>query len=274
MLDDAVASVLAGVLVPDEIVVVDQSREPHAALIANGGAPVRYVYSPTRGLCRARNLAVREARGDLLAFIDDDATADPGWLAALVDAAGAEDERLVAGGQVVPASPERAGAFVASEYVDHRSAVYQGRIDRDPLGGGNMAAYRSAFATVGLFDERLGAGARYPAADDNDIGLRLLEAGYRIVYVPEATIYHRAWRRRWSYPALRWRYGRGKGGFYAKHRALGDGHIRRRLRRDVGHRLRRLPLLALRQPRRAVGDVAYVAGVVAGYGSWRMTEPE
>src|SRR5262249_53004863 len=104
------------------------------------------------------------------------------------------------------------------------------------------------------------------------LGLRLLERGYRIAYVPAAIVYHRAWRPARDYPVIRWRYGRGKGGFYGKHLMLSDGHIQRRLAHDIRHRLRRLPREALRDPRRAVGDIAYTAGLVTGLAQWMMLE--
>jgi len=268
---DTVESILAGELTPAEIVIVDQSRYPDPRL-ANRGAPLQYVWTQTRGLCRARNIGVERARGSVIAFSDDDVFVDRGWLHALVGAIGEQDDRTVAAGQVIPAAPERPGAFAASYYVDDQPVVYSGRIARDPLGGGNMAIHRSAIESVGGFDERLGAGGRYPAADDNDFGLRLLEAGFRIAYVPAAIVRHRAWRPRWNYPVVRWRYGRGKGGFYGKHLMLGDHHIQRRLRRDVGHRLRRLPRNVVRDPRLAVGDLAYTAGVVSALAQWLIVE--
>jgi GT2 family glycosyltransferase len=131
-----------------------------------------------------------------------------------------------------------------------------------------MAAYRSALATVGAFDERLGPGSRFPAAEDNDLGFRLLEAGFRIIYEPRAIVYHRAWRPRRDYLKVRWLYGRGKGGFYGKHRDRPDRHITRRARHDVGHRLRRLPARVLREPLGAAGDLLYIAGVCRGWWEW------
>jgi GT2 family glycosyltransferase len=267
---DTIESILAGEKKPTEIVVVDQSRQPDARLEQHRGVFV--VRTPGRGLTQARNLGVAAARGRVIAFSDDDVRVDPGWLGALVGAIGSEEERKVAAGQVIPAPPERPGAFTSSYYVDETPATYTGRIERDPLGGGNMAMYRSGFDVVGLFDDRLGAGGRYPAADDNDFGLRLLEAGFTIVYVPEAIVYHRAWRSRWRYPIIRWRYGRGKGGFYGKHLGLSDRHIQRRLGCDVGRRLARLPANALRHPRQAVGDVAYIAGLLTALMQWLVTE--
>jgi GT2 family glycosyltransferase len=270
-LHDTIESILAGDMKPAEIVVVDQSRRPDPQFEHESEA-VRYVWSQSRGLTRARNIGIATSHGHVIAFSDDDVRVETGWLEALVTAIGVEDERRVAAGQVIPAPPERPGAFTSSYYVDDVPATYMGRIGRDPLGGGNMAMYRSGFDLVGLFDERLGAGGRYPAADDNDFGLRLLEAGFSIVYVPEAIVYHRAWRSRWRYPVVRWRYGRGKGGFYGKHLGLSDRHIQRRLARDVGHRVRRLPRNLLREPRQAAGDLAYLAGVGTALMQWLIRE--
>jgi GT2 family glycosyltransferase len=272
LLLDTIESILAGETKPGEIVVVDQSREPDPGIDRYADDGVVQIRSPAPGLTHARNVGIAAARGTVIVFSDDDVRVDAKWLSALVAAIGAEDERRVAAGQVIPAPPERPGAFTSSHYVDDTPATYAGRIDRDPLGGGNMAMYRSGFDVVGLFDERLGAGGRYPAADDNDFGLRLLEAGFSIVYVPEAIVYHRAWRARWRYPVVRWRYGRGKGGFYGKHLGLSNRHIQRRLARDVGRRVRQLPANVFRHPRQAVGDLAYIAGLATALAQWLATE--
>jgi GT2 family glycosyltransferase len=272
LLHDTIESILAGETKPTEIIIVDQSGRADPELEHHAEEGLRYLWTRGRGLTRARNLGITSARGQIIAFSDDDVRVHTGWLSALVDAIGEEDERRVAAGQVIPGSPERRGAFTTSSYVDSVPATYTGRIERDPLGGGNMAMYRSGFDLVGLFDERLGPGTRYPAAEDNDFGLRLLEAGFCIVYAPEAIVYHRAWRSRWWYPLVRWRYGRGKGGFYGKHLGLSDRHIQRRLARDVGHRARRLPRNMLRQPRQAVGDLAYLAGLATALMQWLVKE--
>src|SRR5205823_6583384 len=86
---------------------------------------------------------------------------------------------------------------------------------------------------VGDFDDDLGPGARFPASEDSDLGFRLLEAGYHIHYIPEAVLYHRAWRSNSDYLPLRWSYGVGRGAFYAKHLRLDDRYIMRRMIRDV-----------------------------------------
>ena len=54
-------------------------------LAAEAPFPVRYVHEPAAGVANARNAALAAARGDLIAFLDDDEEAAPGWLAALID---------------------------------------------------------------------------------------------------------------------------------------------------------------------------------------------
>ena len=146
--------------------------------------------------------------------------------------------------------------------------TFEGRIETDVLAGGNMALCRAALDHVGLFDSRLGAGSRWASAEDNDFGLRLLEAGYRIRYVPDALVYHRAWRPAGDYYRVRWTYGLGKGGFYSKHASIADPHILRRASSDIGGRVLRLPNRLLRDRRRALGDVVYTAGILWGAAQW------
>ena len=135
-----------------------------------------------------------------------------------------------------------------------------------------MAAHRSAFETVGGFDERLGAGGDFPAADDNDFGFRLLEAGYRIVYAPQAVVYHRAWRGKEEYMPMRWKYGRGKGGFYTKYISLKDPHILKRMIWDIVQRILVFPHRLCREPRRACGDLVYILGILSGAIQWKLTQ--
>ncbi len=270
---DAIASVLADDPPPAEVVVVDQSDrpDPHVADLHAGSSVVRYVWTGTPGLCAARNLGSDEARNETIVYCDDDVLVRPGWLSALVAGLGGNGEPTVATGRVLAGTPEVPRAFVPATVLGEERAVYEGRLDRDVLAGGSMAIRRQALRAVGGWDTRLGPGTSFPAAEDNDLGFRLLEAGYRVVYVPEAVVSHRAWRPPTSYPGVRWRYGLGKGGFYAKHASLRDRHVLRRGIRDVGRRFARLPRVVWRRPVYALGELAYAAGVLYGFGRWQLT---
>ncbi|HEY1751131.1 MAG TPA: glycosyltransferase family 2 protein [Caulobacteraceae bacterium] len=74
-----------------ELLVVDNDAAPSAAetvrrLAAEAPFPVRYVHEPRAGVANARNAAMAATDGELVAFLDDDEEASPGWLAALLDA--------------------------------------------------------------------------------------------------------------------------------------------------------------------------------------------
>jgi GT2 family glycosyltransferase len=269
----AVESVLAGTALPQEIVVVDQSAVPDQGLAAidGGRCRVRYLSTRDNGVSRARNRGAREARNDVLAFIDDDVTVDREWLSAISSAMEHAGEHAAVTGQVAE-RVDPGGGFAPSLKVDPHSRSYRGRIRADVLFTGNMAIPRALVGELGWFDERLGAGASYPAAADNDFGLRLLKAGHEIVYEPRAVVYHAAWRMPRESRLLRWRYGVGQGAFYAKHLSLRDRFMLGRMTRDTSRRVARLPVLAVRDRRRAVGDAVYLAGLVTGIIRWFLTE--
>jgi GT2 family glycosyltransferase len=260
LLADAIASIRAGTAQPSELVVVDQSATPNDALADDAG--VTYVHSRERGLGRARNIGAAHATSDLLAYCDDDVLADAGWLEALLAPFADGDVLTVATGRVLAGPPERRGSFVPAVVLDDEPATYTGRLDRDVLAGGNSAIRRATLEHVGWWDDRLGAGSSFPSAEDNDLGLRLLEAGCRIVYVPGAVLTHRSWRPGPRYPLTRWRYGLGKGAFYTKHALV------RRAARDVGHRPVHFVRGVWKRPLYAAGELAYATGVVAGALIW------
>jgi GT2 family glycosyltransferase len=131
-----------------------------------------------------------------------------------------------------------------------------------------MAIRRSDLAAVGGFDERLGPGTRFPAAEDNDLGLRLLEAGYRIVYDPEAVLYHRTWRAHGERLRVMWNYGRGQGAFFAKHSRLRDPYILRRFVGEVVHGTTAAVRRTWRRRRPPAGDIVYLTGMVWGAFDW------
>jgi len=275
LLTDLVYSVVAGQERPREIIVVDQSRVKNVDLANRppaAGTEVHYEWSRTVGVSRARNIGIRLARHDILVFTDDDMLATPGWFGHLVRGLlRAGTRSIVSGG--VRSTEDNPDGFTPSITVDRPPMMFEGRVGRDVLYSGNMAMHRTTFDEVGLFDERLGPGATFPAAEDNDLGFRMLEAGYRIVHVPEAELLHRDWRSgRQDFLPLRWRYGVGQGAFLAKHFRSDDRYTMDRLvgttKQSVGRCLRAL----LRHRRHALGDAVYVLGLWVGAARWLLTE--
>jgi GT2 family glycosyltransferase len=172
----------------------------------------------------------------------------------------------------LPTETEKPNSFAPSTIADEVSTVYEGRIGKDVLYSNNMAMYRSAIDEVGAFDTRLGTGASFPAATDNDCGFLLLEAGYRIVYAPEAVLYHRAWRSEDEYLPLRWRYGVGRGAFYAKHLSLRDRYMLWRMVRDIKAHTFLFLRHVWHERRRAYGDAVLALGILSGATRWLLTQ--
>jgi GT2 family glycosyltransferase len=274
LLGDTVASVLRGDHLPTEVVIIDQSRVPHPDLVhADASAcEVRYRWTRSRGVSRARNEAIQEAGHEVLVLTDDDVEVTREWFGTLVRALVVAGPRSVVTGRVLPSATDRSPGFVPSTKEDPGPAVYEGRIGEDILYPHNMALYANAPREVGGFDVRLGGGARFHGAEDNDLCHRLLKAGYRIHYVPEAIVYHRAWRSRRDYLPLRWRYGRGQGAYYGKHLDLRDRYMLGRLCREIFERIRRFVIRAWRQPLGALGEAVYLVGLVSGTLEWLLTQ--
>jgi glycosyltransferase involved in cell wall biosynthesis len=274
---ELVRSIISAETVPAEIVIVDQSDTADPELSADPserGCAVTYRKSPTRGASTARNEGIIVARGDILVFVDDDVLAAPDWLSTLVAPLEGAGDHTVVTGQVRSGAPESAGGFAPSLNQDEKEAVYEGRAAANVLWTGNMAMFRATVDRIGTFDERLGPGKkRFPGGgEDNDFCFRLLETGHRIVYEPKAVVYHRAWRPPSDYVGVRWRYGRGQGGFYGKHLRLRDPYILRQLTRHVVGCSAAAVREAPRNPRHAVGSAAYAAGIVTAAAEWMLTE--
>jgi GT2 family glycosyltransferase len=258
---DAVRSILDADALPAEIVLADQSTGRRAELPSADGVDVVHLALDSVGVSRARNAGIAAARHDVLVFTDDDVLVERDWLERLVEPLLAAPPRTATTGGV-RAAPGDDGHVPS---LTHRTEpeVFRGRPFCDPLFSNNMALRRQAFDEVGGFDERFGAGAPFSNAEDNDLGFRLLEAGYEIVFVPDAILYHRGARSGHALAKLDFSYGRGQGAFYAKHMSLSDRHMLRRMGRNARYRLRRLAP-ALRGDRGALREGIYLAGLMTG----------
>lgn len=271
MLRASIASILEGRMAPSEMVVIDQSDTPDAeldTLAAEAPGCVQYVWSDSRGLSRANNLGISLVRYQWLIFTHDDVLVEKDWLENLIAALTASGERTVVTGRVLSTAPEVDGGFATTLRIEEDAAVYEGRAPLNVLKPLNMAMHRAALENAGRFDEELGPGTRFPGAEDSDLGYRLLNAGYRIAYIPEATLYHRAWRPARGYLRLRWGYGVAQGAFYAKHSSRHDRYMLRKFLVDAGRRARRFARRVIGEPVRALEEPLFIVGNLVGAARW------
>nr|MBN1230027.1 glycosyltransferase [Anaerolineae bacterium] len=158
------------------------------------------------GPARARNAGEKIARGEFLAFTDDDCLVESGWLQAF-EVGFSELPCAALGGQTLNPYPRNIPAETWSHYMDYvRQVLMRDTDDNLLLLLSNNAAYRRAvFNTLGGFDETF----PLAAAEDTEFGYRLVGSGYRQEYYPAARVWHHHKNTYWGYLKQQIRYGRG-----------------------------------------------------------------
>jgi glycosyltransferase involved in cell wall biosynthesis len=220
----AVASVREQTVAAGEIIVVIDHNPELAARAGAEFVGVAVVENTgKRGLSGARNTAIERAKGDVLVFLDDDATAAPDWLEQLL--AGYRDPSVLAvGGSARPRWPAGTRSPLLPARGDGTGELdwvvgctYTGQpVTETPvrnLMGCNMSFRREAFHLAGPFTEDLGRVGRTPlGCEETELCIRLQQAspGSVILFRPEATVRHRVTPDRLTWGYLR-RRGWGEG---------------------------------------------------------------
>jgi len=269
MLESCLRSVLESTVAAAEVIVVDQSQDEATRLSVcryqGGKVPVRYLRGKGVGVSRAKNQGIADCTSDIIVFTDDDCQVDPGWIAALI-------EPLLAGtasasvGRTVSGRAEGDGDETFSVYAPGSAMAFGPKTHPWRVGGGgNFAVLRQVLRTVGPFDERFGPGAPLKSAEDMDLVHRLLRAGRRIVYVPEAVVWHRSWRDHHGSRRLSRSYGIGAGAYFTKYLLAGDLLSGWRFFQRVAVRSFHLFSGMLRADRRRMSEQAeYLLGLFEG----------
>ncbi len=195
---------------PSSILVVDNasSEETTRKLVGDEFPNARYVHEPRPGLDFARNRALDEATEEIVAFLDDDAVADTGWVAAIEAVFDESPHIVICTGKVGPLSLETEGQRLFEANGGFARGDERIRLPRDarkrrnglpgPLiawsigvgSGCSMAVRRNAVIALGGFDEALDMGPDLPGGGDLDILWRTLDAGHEVVYEPSVQALH------------------------------------------------------------------------------------
>lgn len=163
---------------------------------------LRYVFEKRQGLSYARNTGIKQAKGEIIAFLDDDSTPDRYWLKEIKDTF----ERFGCvgmGGKIIPVWKSSMPKWLATDgfwkefmgsvisFHNLGDSFKEYTLTSSTLPGGNMAFRKVCFEKHGLFRTDLGRiGPRLRSGEDIEFRDRLLSAGEKIIYSPKAVVYH------------------------------------------------------------------------------------
>jgi glycosyltransferase involved in cell wall biosynthesis len=271
------ASVLATTPGPLELLVVDNAprTESTRALVRELDDPrVRYVLERVPGLSRARNRGLAEARGEIIAFTDDDVLVDKLWLRGL-ERGFARDPGIGAVTGIVAAAEleTRSQQIFESAVAWTTNCLPRVWSPSDPPPGdvlfpytagqfgtgANFALRRDLAPVVGLFDEALGVGTPTGGGEDLDMFLRVLQGGFKLAFEPSALVWHRHRRDPEALRSQMFSYSAGLAAYACKQL------LRRETRSDVASRVPAAMLRAGRITARGARSREMLLARVSGY---------
>lgn len=186
-----------------EIVLVDNNCTDNTREICEAFAKAhkdvnfRYVVEPEQGLSAARNKGIKEARGEIIVYVDDDALVDPHYLRTYAEWFAAHPETQACGGPIVPLYETVEPSWMTpytkallTAWMNYGDKVRKYPKGRYP-GGGNAAYRKSVFDKVGLFNTALGRkGGNLMGSEEKDIFDKMHALGLQVLYLPTPVLHH------------------------------------------------------------------------------------
>jgi GT2 family glycosyltransferase len=166
-----------------EFIFVDNaSTDRTRTILGSYHGQITVLFENKRGAAAARNAGLRHARGEIIAFIDADCVADPDWLKNLI--LPLHDPKVgIVGGRILAQEPTNKIEAFGETIHDHNLSI---NAWKPPYAmTANWSSPLAVLESVGLFDEKFLRG------QDCDLSYRIVQAGYKLVYQPEAVVYHK-----------------------------------------------------------------------------------
>lgn len=246
-----------------ELVVVDnQSTDDTKAAVEafaqHSPVPVHYVFESRKGLSFARNAGLHNAKGEIIAFTDDDILPDNEWLVQMNEECLKYPMVSMFFGQTRPFRKD--GAKLSMREGDS-PVEYEFPCNPGDAGcGNNMIFRKDVVSAIGDFDIGLGPGVPIAGAEETDFTYRVLRSGRVVRYSPTILVYHdhdRLTPR--AIQSVLFSYGKGRGGYYCKYILQRDKWAAKMCYWEVRHFL-----ASVMKKGKSVAALIHLAGMAIG----------
>lgn len=165
-----------------EIIFVDDGSEDNTKELV-GKYPVRYIFQKHSGPAKARNRGWKEAVGEIILFTDSDCVPDKRWIKNLVKNFSDERVGAVGGSYGIKNQQNLLASCIHAEILWRHHKMHR---EVKTLGSYNLALHKEVLIKLNGFDETYLSSS----GEDNDLCYRLLEKGYKLIFEPNALVYH------------------------------------------------------------------------------------
>lgn len=221
---DTVDSILRNDYQPFEVWVIDQSTNDaceQAMQQYKGDARIVYQRTCTVGMARARNWAIAQTKGELIAITDDDCVVCDRWLYSIYQTFSTNPDVAILFGNVLPGDHDSDAGFIPS-YCREQSKIFSSPLAKNDIDGlgACMAMRKSVWRSLSGFDEMLGVGGLLKSSSEGDLVIHALHQGYQVCETPSVSVVHNGFRTWAEGHGLISRYWYGTGAMYGKHLKL------------------------------------------------------
>ncbi len=185
-----------------EVIVVDNNSTDNTQELLEAyrqqhpGYNFRYYIETNQGVAWARTRCAQEAKGEIVAYLDDDSTAQPGWLASIASFFDEHPAAWSVGGKITPRFLTGIPDWYSKYFFGLVGNFDQGPRVKRLTGarypcGANMAFRAEVFKEIGYFNTDLGRkGGGLLANEEKDIYLRILAQHHEVYYLPHVEVLH------------------------------------------------------------------------------------
>ena len=210
-----------------EMILIDQSTTDETEIAIStykSNASFQYYRSASRGAGLARNIGLRKASSEYILFTDDDCTVPSNWIEKMVLTLEQNPKAALAFCTVLPGEHDSSQGVIPHFMYEKFRVVNSVKAYYRSIGmSAGLGARRQALLDLGGFDENLGPGSLFRSAEDHDLAIRALLAGWQVVETSETEVVHHGFRTYSEFRELTKRDWYGMGAAEGKH--LKCGHL-------------------------------------------------